>query len=301
MDNYDFETYLEIDSEIEKLRNIANSFGKNVSADSEGDHQLSVFIDLNKYFRAVIYFKFFILSDQFHWTYYLAFQQRRNADGLYGTIYPKRHIVPEQVLNIGEYRYGHYRIHPNGCVSNAGKEVIQTVIEQTPALLTMCRKSTPWYNEERMNETLRQWHTKAYSFQIDKEMPRRGFVTGVKTDQQYRFDSFSGMHGSNGTYVENANPEWVLKFRLRRLDFAVDESVPEQINIHQYITQKLMPRLDWGKITAGRLEQLNDTLKNLTLKVVTREMAEAPCYRSFVPVEYASWNDALDSIFYTIE
>lgn len=47
MDNYDFETYLEIDSEIEKLRNIANSFGKNVSADSEGDHQLSVFIDLN--------------------------------------------------------------------------------------------------------------------------------------------------------------------------------------------------------------------------------------------------------------
>ena len=107
MDNYDFETYLEIDSEIEKLRNIANSFGKNLSADSEGDHQLSVFIDLNKYFRAVIYFKFFILSDQFHWTYYLAFQQRRNADGLYGTIYPKRHIVPEQVLNIGEYRYGH--------------------------------------------------------------------------------------------------------------------------------------------------------------------------------------------------
>lgn len=94
MDNYDFETYLEIDSEIEKLRNIANSCGKNVSADSEGDHQLSVFIDLNKYFRAVIYFKFFILSDQFHWTYYLAFQQRRNADGLYGTIYPKRHIVP---------------------------------------------------------------------------------------------------------------------------------------------------------------------------------------------------------------
>lgn len=55
MDNYDFETYLEIDSEIEKLRNIANSFGKKVSADSK-KHQLSVFIDLNKYFRAFIYF-----------------------------------------------------------------------------------------------------------------------------------------------------------------------------------------------------------------------------------------------------
>lgn len=51
MDNYNFETYLEIDSEIEQLRNIANSFGKNVSADSMRPHQLSVFIDLDKYFR----------------------------------------------------------------------------------------------------------------------------------------------------------------------------------------------------------------------------------------------------------
>lgn len=300
MDNYDFETYLEIDSEIEKLRNIANSFGKKVSTDSMRPHQLSVFIDLDKYFRATIYFNF-SLRGQFPTAYYLAFQQRRNADGLYGTIYPKRHLVPEQVLNIGEYHSGHYSISKGNSISDAGNAVIQMVIDLTPMLLTMCRKSTPWYNKECMNETLREWHTDARFFAISKEMPIQRMVTGIKASHQESYDSCYGVHGSNGTYVENANPEWVLKFRLRRLDFAVDESVPEQINIHQYITQKLMPRLNSGKITAGRLEQLNDALKNLTLKVVTREMEEAPYYRSFVPTEYASWDDALDSIFYTIE
>lgn len=296
MDNYNFETYLEIDSEIEQLRNIANSFGKNVSADSMRPHQLSVFIDLDKYFRATIYFNF-SLRGKFPTAYYLAFQQRRNADGLYGTIYPKRHLVPEQVLNIGEYHSGHYSISKGNSISDAGNAVIQMVVDLTPMLLTMCRKSTPWYNEERMNETLLEWHTEARLFGISKEKPIQRMVTGIKASHQASYDSCSGLHGSNGTYVENVNPEWVMKFRLRRLDFAVDESVSDQINIHQYITQKLMPRLNWGKITAGRLEMLNDALKNLTLKVVTREMAEAPCHRSFVPVDYASWDDALDAIF----
>lgn len=296
MDNYDFETYLEIDSEIEKLKNIANNFGKNVRADSMRPHQLSIFIDLDKYFRAIIYFNFSLERPK-HSAFYLAFQQRRNADGLYGTIFPKRYLVPEQVLNIGEYHYGHYIISKGKSISDAGNAAIQMVADLTPTLLTMCRNSTTWYNEERMNETLREWHTEARLFGISKEKPMQRMITGIKASHQASYDSCYGLHGSNGTYVENINPEWVLKFRLRRLDFAVDESRSVQINIHQYITQKLMPRLNWGEITAGRLEELNNSLKRLTLKVVTREMEEAPCYRTFVPVEYASWDDALDSFF----
>lgn len=288
--------YQEIDSEIEMLKNIANTFGKKIRTDSMRPHQLSVFIDLDKYFRAIIYFNF-SLRDQFPMAYYLAFQQRRNADGLYGTIYPKRHLVPEQVLNIGEYHSGHYSISKGNSINDAGNAVIQMVVDLTPALLTMCRKSTPWYNEERMNETLREWHTEARLFGISKEMPIRRMVTGIKAPNQATYDANYGLHGSNGTYVENVNPEWFLKFRLRRLDFALDESRSVEINVHQYITQKLMPRLNWDKITAGRLEQLNNSLKNFKLKVVTREMDEAPRYRTFVPVEYAGWDDALDSIF----
>lgn len=296
MDYQEIIYYQEVDAEIEKLKNIADTLGKKVSTDSMRPHQLSVFIDLDKYFRAIIFFNF-SLRCSIPMAYYLAFQQRRNADGLYGTIYPKRHLVPEQVFNLGRYHYGHYDITQGSCISEAGKTVIEMVINLTPALLTMCRKSTPWYNEERMNETLHEWHTEARLFGISKEMPIQRMVTGIKASHQASYDSCYGMHGSNGTYVENANPEWVLHFKLSRLAFELDESCHDRINIHQYITQKMRPRLGWGKITSARLEQLNGTLKKLTLKVVTREMEKAPCYRNFVPAEYASWDDALDSIF----
>lgn len=293
----DNDFHWETEAEIENLKALPKIFGRKISCEEKRPHHILLRIHLDNYFCATITFEYSRCLE-----FYLAFQQRRKADGEYGTIEPKRYLVPEQILSLGKYRNGRYYLPPVfGEISLISKSIITILIEQTPALLTMCRKSTPWYNEERMNETLREWHTEAYSFKIDKGMPRRGFVTGVKTDQQYRFDSCSGMHGSNGTYVENVNPEWFLKFRLRRLDFALDESRSVEINIHQYIKQKLKPRLDWGKITAGRLEQLNDALKSLTLKVVTREMEVAPGSRNFVPTEYASWDDALDSIFTTIK
>lgn len=81
-------------------------------------------------------------------------------------------------------------------------------------------------------------------------------VTGIKAPYQATYDSCYGLHGSNGTYVENANPEWVLKFRLRRLDFAVNESVSNQINIHQYITQNWCLALTGVKSQQGDLNSL---------------------------------------------
>lgn len=287
--------YQNIDSEIEKLKNCANTFGNKVYTNSMRQHQLSVFIDLDKYFRAIIYFNF-SLRGPFPTAYYLAFQQRRKADNAYGTIYPKRHLVPEAILNLGDYHHGHYNITKGNSISEAGKTLIDMVINLTPELLTMCRKSTPWYNEEKINETLKEWRTEAKVVGISKEMPIRHMVTGIKASHQASYDSCYGCHGSNGTYVENANPEWVLKVRLRRLDFAVDESWPMEIDIHQYITRKLMPSLEWGKITAKRLEDINNSIKNRTVQVFTRNMDDAPVYRDFLPVEYSGWEDFLDSL-----
>lgn len=295
MDYDNIETYQKIDSEIEKLRTIANTFGKNISTETMRPHQLSVFVDLDKYFRATIYFNF-SLRGPFPTAYYLAFQQRRNADGLYGTIYPKRHLVPEQVLNLGKYHSGHYYISKGDSISEAGNAVINMVSNLTSELLTMCRKSTPWYNEEKMNETLKEWRTEAKIVGISKEMPIRHMVTGIKASQQSFYDSCYGCHGSNGTYVENANPEWVLKVRLRRLDFAVDESWTMNIDIHRYITHKLMPSLEWGKISAKRLEDINNSIKNRTVQVFTHNMDEALCYRDFLPIDYSGWEDFLDSV-----
>ena len=297
MDNDYIEIYQEIDSEVEKLKNIALTFGKKVSTEQMRPHQISIFIDLDKYFRAIIYFDFKITHNTIYLFYYLAFQQLRNADSRYGTIYPKRHLVPEEILNIlGDYHQGHYNITKGNSISEAGKSVIELVLNLIPKLLVMCRKSTPWYNEEKMNETLKEWRTEAKIVGISKEMPIRRMVTGIKASQQASYDSSYGCHGSNGTYVDNVNPEWVLKVRLRRLDFAVDESWPMNINIHQYITCKLMPSLEWGKITAKRLENINNSIKNRIVRVSTHNMDEAPGCRDFLPMDYSCWEDFLDSV-----
>ena len=46
--------YQNIDSEIEKLKNCANTFGYKVYTNSMRQHQLSVFIDLDKYFITAV-------------------------------------------------------------------------------------------------------------------------------------------------------------------------------------------------------------------------------------------------------
>ena len=296
--NTDFiDIYNEVDSEIETLKSLAQKYGPKVTTEQMRPHQLSVFIDLDNYFRARIYLDFKISRNStFSLYYYLAFQQRRNVDNVYGTIYPKRNLVPKQVINLGDYHYGHYNITQGNSISAAGEAVMQLVIKLKTGLLTMCRKSTSWYNKERMNETLEIWYSEANHFSISKEMPIRRMISGIKAPQQSAYDYCYGLHGSNGTYVENANPQWVLNFKIRRLDFAVDESIYMSIDIHRYITKTLMPNRDWGRITEARLEQLNKSLENRALKVMTREMYKAPCYRKFVPVDYATWEDALNTI-----
>lgn len=78
----------------------------------------------------------------------------------------------------------------------------------------------------------------------------------------------------------------------------VDTSADFIIDIHKYITKKLMSQLGWGKITKERLEFLNNILKNKTLKVICRDLSIAPIYRNFVPLEYDNWETALDTILF---
>lgn len=117
-------------------------------------------------------------------------------------------------------------------------------------------------------------------------------------DQQVHYDNSYGLHGSNGTYVENVNQTWCLVFKVKRIGIEVDTSADFIIDIHKYITKKLMSQLGWGKITKERLEFLNNILKNKTLKVICRDLSIAPIYRNFVPLEYDNWETALDTILF---
>ena len=140
------------------------------------------------------------------------------------------------------------------------------------------------------------WKTKATLISITKELPMQNVTSGISKSQQPFYDSCPGIHGSNGTYAENVNPYWCLNYRVKRLAYEVDESQKLSIDIHDYITREFMPSLGWNRITANRLELINNRIKGKKVAVVTHDMEEAPIYRNFYP-ENSSWNNFLNDCF----
>jgi len=140
------------------------------------------------------------------------------------------------------------------------------------------------------------WKTRATLISITKEMPIQHIVSGISKSQQSYYDASSTLHGSNGTYAENVNPYWCLNFRVKRLAYEVNESQKLSIEIHDYITKEFMPSLGWNRITANRLDLINNCIKGKKVEVVTHDMEEAPIYRVFSP-ENSSWNDFLNNCF----
>ncbi len=68
------------------------------------------------------------------------------------------------------------------------------------------------------------------------------------------------------------------------------------LDIHEYITQSLMPKLGWRPITQQRLDMLNEILKGTDMDLVTTDTTEAALYRNFLPVGFKTWDEYLDSI-----
>ena len=74
------------------------------------------------------------------------------------------------------------------------------------------------------------------------------------------------------------------------------EPIPYSIDIHDYVTRSLMPKLEWGRITEDRLNRLNEILKGVEMELETSDTSEAALYRNFLPVGFKTWDEYLDSI-----
>ena len=122
-------------------------------------------------------------------------------------------------------------------------------------------------NEDTSIKKFTNWKTEATLISITKEWPIRHIVSGISKSRQPFYDTFQGLHGSNGTYAENVNPYWALKIRLKRLSYECNEKTVLFIDIHDYITTQIMPSLGWYRITAKRLEQLNSCIKGKKIAV----------------------------------
>ena len=305
MDNKDFELFLKIKEQLDRLNNIALTFHYSIEVDykcsfSSNTYFLNINIPLDEYFTAKIVFRSSI-NNNFFMDFYFCFMQKcvddYNNHLAWIQIVPLKRYVPAAILALGSYFKGRYNIVGNS-ISASGEHVIHQIYSNKAALSSMCKKSTCWDMHGNLKSKFTDWKSEAISLVISKEFPPCRIVTGIKKDQQVHYDNSYGLHGSNGTYVENVNQTWCLVFKVKRIGIEVDTSADFIIDIHKYITKKLMSQLGWGKITKERLEFLNNILKNKTLKVICRDLSIAPIYRNFVPLEYDNWETALDTILF---
>lgn len=305
MDNKDFELFLKIKEQLDRLNNIALTFHYSIEVDykcsfSSNTYFLNINIPLDEYFTAKIVFRSSI-NNNFFMDFYFCFMQKcvddYNNHLAWIQIVPLKRYVPDAILALGSYFKDRYNIVGNS-ISASGEHVIHQIYSNKAALSSMCKKSTCWDMHGNLKSKFTDWKSEAISLVISKEFPPCRIVTGIKKDQQVHYDNSYGLHGSNGTYVENVNQTWCLVFKVKRIGIEVDTSADFIIDIHKYITKKLMSQLGWGKITKERLEFLNNILKNKTLKVICRDLSIAPIYRNFVPLEYDNWETALDTILF---
>lgn len=305
MDNKDFELFLKIKEQLDRLNNIALTFHYSIEVDykcsfSSNTYFLNINIPLDEYFTAKIVFRSSI-NNNFFMDFYFCFMQKcvddYNNHLAWIQIVPLKRYVPDAILALGSYFKGRYNIVGNS-ISASGEHVIHQIYSNKAALSSMCKKSTCWDMHGNLKSKFTDWKSEAISLVISKEFPPCRIVTGIKKDQQVHYDNSYGLHGSNGTYVENVNQTWCLVFKVKRIGIEVNTSADFIIDIHKYITKKLMSQLGWGKITKERLEFLNNILKNKTLKVICRDLSIAPIYRNFVPLEYDNWETALDTILF---
>lgn len=238
------------------------------------------------------------LNNDLRLQFYQQISDRYDRNTLY-KIMPIKKYVPEFLFTIGKYNNGGFVLPLTSLTdfSTVIIKVVDFILGYQSSLMSFCEKSSNLNSDRSEKKKFKSWKTDATLCKISKEMPIQRMYQGISQQKQASYDNSPFLHGSDGTYVENVNPFWELKFKVKRLAYEVDSPQILTLDIHDYITKVLMPKLEWGKITENRLEQINNLIKDKTLKVVTFDMEEAPLYRKFVPEDYNNnWNAVMDDI-----
>ena len=237
----------------------------------------------------------------FKWTTTLRIQLYQYVKDNYGlkTMYevvPRWKVIPDWMKVSAKFNHGHFEKevdHENWI------DVLMSTAAELKAhskdVVTMCNLSSNTDEEGNAKKVYKEWRSKGRILSLTKEMPI-AHMYHAKKGEQPSYESSPFLHGSNGTYVENVQPYWSLNIKIKRPSLEVAQPFKTNIDIHDYITQSLMPRLEWGRITEQRRERLNEILAGTDMELVTFDTTEAALYRNFLPVGFKTWGDYLDSI-----
>ena len=208
-------------------------------------------------------------------------------------------IVPDWLKKSVKYSQGHFEkeVSINNWIDVA-LDTVEDLKNHEEEVIELCKKSSNIDNSGNLIKHYNVWKTKGRIVSVTKELPLL-HVYHAKKSELETWDNSPYCHGSNGTYVENANLYWSLNLKVMRPSYEVPQPTICNIDIHNYITQSLMPKLRWARITQERLNRLNEILTGVKMELETSDTDKAAVYRNFKPVGFSGWNDYLDSIILT--
>ena len=246
----------------------------------------------------------YVAEIEFKWNTSLRIRLYQYVKDSYGfkTMYevvPRWKVIPEWLKASTKFNRGHFEKevdHENWIDILMGTAA--ELKEHYKDVVTMCNLSSNTDEEGNAKKVYKTWKTKGRIMSLTKEMPI-AHMYHAKKGEQPSYENSPFVHGSNGTYVENVQPYWSLNIKIKRPSLEVAQPIKTSIDIHDYITQSLMPRLEWGRITQQRLDWLNEILSGTDMELVTTDTTEAALYRNFLPVGFKTWGEYLDSIILT--
>jgi hypothetical protein len=142
------------------------------------------------------------------------------------------------------------------------------------------------------------WKSPARLIDIHQES-EKGFVQGIKKDEQSSYDSSPYLFGSNGTYVGHEEKYYVLKFKVLRPRQELFQPINGYINVEKLIREYYLPKMQRERMSSKLLEEINQRITNLKLDVVTRDFDKygaVSINATYKPVGFDSWDDYLKSI-----
>lgn len=173
--------------------------------------------------------------------------------------------------------------------------IIEELRRHDEEVAAFCKASSHIDESGNTVISFRTWKTSGRILSLSKEMPRVMVYHAKKNYQPY-MDNDPSVHGSNGTYVENDNPYWILRLRIMRPSYEHPKSIVSKLDVHEYITLSLMPALGWGRITQERLDLLNRAISKVEMPLITHDTEKGIDSRDFIPIGFNGWPDYLNSI-----
>ena len=140
----------------------------------------------------------------------------------------------------------------------------------------------------------KSWKSPAIIADIHQES-EKGFIQGIKKDEQSLYDNSPYLFGSNGTYLSPEEKYYVLKYKI---PFSGKDQF-HYANISTFIRDYYLPKIQRERMSSKLLEEINQRIANLKLDVITHDFDEygaVSINATYIPIGFNSWVDYLKSI-----